>query len=132
MGARLGARGLRRYRRIARRSPWGAGLARIQPEMTYNATTFAAPVHVLFDGLLQPVVTERAEQQGASVTALHREGELIHVADRLTLRPLTKAGVWIAARLARMHHGRVTLYAAYIVVTLVVVLLVAVGTLNGP
>lgn len=124
--------GLRRYRRIARRSPWGAGLVHIQPEMTYNATTFAAPVRVLFDGLLQPVVTERAEQQGASVTALHREGELIHVADRLMLRPLTIAGVWIAARLARMHHGRVTLYAAYILVTLAVVLLVAVGTLNGP
>lgn len=126
------ARGLRRYRRVARRSPWGAGLTRIQPEMTYTATTFASPVRVLFDGLLQPVVAERSEQQGAFVTALHREGELIHVVDRMTLRPLTKAGSWIAAQLARMHHGRVTLYAAYILVTLTVALLVAAGSLGGP
>ena len=123
-------RGLRRRRRTTPGAPWDAGLARLRPEMTYTATAFAAPVRVTFERLLRPTVTEYAEHHGAFVTALRRRDELVHIVDRLTLRPLTGAGRAIAARLARMHHGRVNLYAVYIVTALAVVLLTAAGLLR--
>ena len=127
----LATRGLRRRRRVDRRATWNAGLERLRPEMTYTATAFAAPVRVTFAGLLRPVVAEHTEHHGAFVTALRRQDELVHVVDRLTLRPLTQAGRRIAAGLARMHHGRVTLYAAYIVTALAAVLLAAASILHG-
>lgn len=119
------ARGLRRRRRTTRQTPWDAGLVRLHPEMTYTATAFATPVRVLFDRLLRPVVAEHAERHGAFVTAVRRRPMLVHIVDRLTLQPLIETAHAIARRLARMHQGRVTLYAAYIVATLVALLLVA-------
>lgn len=121
----LATRGLRRRRQVARRTPWDAGLTRIQPEMAYTATAFAAPVRVLFDGLLRPVVAEQAERQGAFLTAMRRRVTLPHVVDRLTLFPLVENARKVAERLAHMHHGRVTLYASYIVGALTIVLLAA-------
>ncbi|MGH8320792.1 MAG: proton-conducting transporter membrane subunit [Gammaproteobacteria bacterium] len=118
-------RGLRRRRRVTRRMLWDAGLAGIRPEMAYTATAFAAPVRVLFDGLLRPVVAEQAERHGAFLTVMRRHVALPHVVDRLTLYPLMEKARNIAARLARMHHGRVNLYASYIVGALVIVLLAA-------
>lgn len=117
------ARKLHDHHRVTRRTLWDAGLVRLQREMTYTATAFAAPVRVIFDKILRPVVAERVEHQGAFITARHRDGELVHIVDRLTLRPLTRTGTWIAAQLARMHHGPVTLYAGYILVVLTVALL---------
>jgi len=119
------AHGMRRRRRVARKTLWDAGLMHLRPDMTYNATTFAAPARVIFDRILRPVVAERIEYDGTFITAVHREGELVHIIDRLTLRPLTRTGNWIAALLSRMHHGPVTLYAGYILIILTVTLLAA-------
>ncbi|CAM5779527.1 proton-conducting transporter membrane subunit [Castellaniella caeni] len=124
------ARKLRDHHRITRRTVWDAGLVRLQPEMTYTATAFAAPVRVIFDKILRPVVAEHVERQGAFITARHREDDLVHIVDRLTLRPLTRAGTWVATQLARMHHGPVTLYAGYILVVLTAVLLAAAASLD--
>ncbi len=121
----LFVRGMRRRRRLLRRAPWDAGLVRIRPEMTYTATAFAAPMRVLFDRLLRPVVAEEAERHGAFVTAVRRRVALPYVVDRLTLDPLVRVSMRVASGLARMHHGRVTLYAGYIVAALVAVLLAA-------
>ncbi|MGH8153086.1 MAG: proton-conducting transporter membrane subunit, partial [Rhodanobacteraceae bacterium] len=77
----LATRGLRRRRRVARRTPWDAGLARIRPEMAYTATAFVAPVRVLFDGLLRPVVAEQAERHGAFLTVMRRQVALPHIVD---------------------------------------------------
>lgn len=119
-----------RWRRVARRTLWDAGLARLQPEMTYTATAFAAPVRVLFDGILRPVVAEQAERHGAFVTTTRRDTASVHVVDRLTLQPLVRAAQRLAFRLSRMHHGPVTVYAAYIVGVTVIVLLVASSLLS--
>lgn len=121
---------LRRRRRVARRALWDAGLVHLQPEMTYTATAFAAPVRVPFDRLLRPAVTEHTERRGAFVTVLRRENKVVHIVDRLTLHPLMTGAQRLAGVLARMHHGRVTLYAAYIVVACAVVLLAAAGMLS--
>jgi hydrogenase-4 component B len=117
------SRGLRR-RRVSRRGLWDGGLVRLHPEMTYTATAFAAPVRVLFDQLLRPVVEERAEQHGAFVTARHRRELLSHVVERLAVRPVAGLVRATAAGLARLHHGPVTAYAAYVLLVLVAALLI--------
>lgn len=117
-------------RRItARGDPWGGGLYRLRPEMGYTANAFASPVRVLFDTVLRPAVAEHTESQGAFTTAIRRRPQMVHIIDRLTLRPAAAAMRAISTLLAGMHRGPVTDYAAYILVTVVVTLLVGRYTL---
>jgi hydrogenase-4 component B len=119
------ARGLRRHRRVSRRTLWDAGLARLQPEMTYTATAFAAPVRVLFERLLRPAVAEHAEQQGAFVVSNRHREKLSNVIERWVIKPVARSAQSTANSLARMHHGPVTAYAGYVLVALLVTLLIA-------
>ena len=114
----------RRKRRVVRRRPWDAGLVRLQPEMTYTATAFAAPVRVLFERLLKPVVAEHAQQHGAFVVGSNRREQLSNVVERLLIRPISSSARVMAEWLARMHHGSVTAYAGYVLVALLIVLLI--------
>lgn len=124
----LFARGLR-HRRVSRSRPWGAGLARIRPEMTYTATTFAAPVRVLFHAVFDPEVAREEERQGAFVTALSHHEVRVPLVDRLLVNPLSRGMQSIATSLARLHHGKVTLYATYVLAALVVATIAAVVSL---
>ncbi|WHZ11350.1 MAG: Hydrogenase-4 component B [Burkholderiaceae bacterium] len=126
----LFARGLRRHRRVVRRVPWDAGLARIRPEMTYTATAFAAPVRVLFHAVFDPEVAREEERQGAFLTAMSHREVRVHLVDRLLVNPLAAALQANARLVARMHHGKVTIYATYVLVSLVVVMLAAAATLS--
>lgn len=125
----LFARGLRRHRRVAQRVPWDAGLARIRPEMTYTATTFAAPVRVLFHAVFNPEVAREEERQGAFLTAMSHREVRVHLVDRLLVNPLLAALQAAARLIARMHHGRVTVYATYVLMSLVAAMLAAAATL---
>ena len=93
--------------------------------MSYTASACAAPVRVVFDKLLRPVVAEQTKQHGAFTAAIRRRVEMVHVVDRLTLTPLISWAFRVATRLAGMHHGQVTLYASYVLTVLVVALLIA-------
>lgn len=120
----LSARGLRR-RRVARRTLWDAGLACVRPEMTYTATAFASPVRVLFQAVFRPVVASRERHRGAFVTErVYRESPS-NIVERLAIRPVATGARAIAEGVARLHRGSVTVYAAYVLVVLIVVLLVA-------
>ncbi|GBE47282.1 hydrogenase-4 component B [bacterium BMS3Bbin12] len=116
---------LLRGARTRRVRAWDAGLSQLQPEMLYTATAFSAPVRVLFDTLLHPIVDEQQHQHGVFRIGLERETRLVHVAERWTLRPLVAAANAASSGLARMHRGRVTLYAAFILSSVVLALLLA-------
>jgi hydrogenase-4 component B len=124
----LFARGLRRTR-VTRREVWDAGLPKLRPEMTYNATAFSSPVRVLFNTLLRPAIAERVERQGAFAMTQIRETRIVHVIDRLTIQPLITGFNRLARWLAAMHHGRITAYAGYVLVVLGAALLLAVASL---
>jgi hydrogenase-4 component B len=118
-----------RRRRIARRAPWNGGIVRVRPEMTYTATTFAAPARVLFDAVFHPQVTREEERQGAFLTGrAHREVR-VHVIDRLLVEPLMRTARTIARLVARMHHGKVTGYASYVLLSLIIVVIAAAASL---
>jgi hydrogenase-4 component B len=126
----LVAHGVRRRRAVARRVPWNGGIVRLRPEMTYTATVFSAPVRVLFHAIFSPEIAREEQRQGAFLTArTHREVR-VHILDRLLVDPLVTATQATAGFVARMHHGKVTGYATYVLGALVAVVLAAAATLS--
>ncbi|MGH8127678.1 MAG: proton-conducting transporter membrane subunit [Gammaproteobacteria bacterium] len=119
----LATRGLRRRRKARRRVLWDAGLARLRPEMTYNATAFASPVRVLFHGVFNPVVASHEQHHGAFLTASQHRELSSNIVERLIIAPIAKGSRATANGLARLHHGAVTAYAAYVLIALLVALL---------
>lgn len=119
------ARVLRRHRRVTRRIPWNAGLRQLEPEMTWTATTFAAPVRVLLDAVLAPEIAKQEQRQRAFLTAREHHEIRLQLTDLVLIRPLGDAAQWLAARLAALHHGKVTAYAGYALASLIVVMLAA-------
>jgi hydrogenase-4 component B len=112
-----------RYRSVVRRVCWDGGIRRLLPEMTYTATGFSNPVRVIFQAIFQPTITEDTREAVAEHfrTAIRREVSAVHVVDRLVLRPGRAVALRIANWVARMHHGRLNDYVAYVLVSLLVV-----------
>ncbi|MGH9479255.1 MAG: proton-conducting transporter membrane subunit [Terriglobales bacterium] len=117
------ARGVRRHRRVSRRPPWNGGIVQLRPEMTYTATVFAAPVRVLFHAVFDPQIARQEERQGAFLTARAQREVRVQVVDRLFIRPVMDAARRVATRLAELHQGKVTTYAAYVLAALAIVML---------
>lgn len=117
------ARVLRHRRRVARRMPWNGGIPHLQPGMSYTATTFAAPVRVLFHAVFSPAVSRQEQRQGAFLTAREHREIRMQLVERVLIRPLGDAAQRLAARLAQLHRGKVTAYAGYVLASLIVVML---------
>jgi hydrogenase-4 component B len=116
-----------RRRQTRREVPWDGGVRHLFPEMTYSATGFSNPVRVIFDAILRPrTLRDSAETVPThfrvTVTHIRRQ---THLVDRLFLDVVTKGLLRLAAILARMHHGRVNAYVAYVLVTLIVFMILA-------
>lgn len=114
---------LTRRRRLARAERWDGGVRRLLPEMTYTATGFSNPVRVIFDSVFRPTTVEDTRETVAEHfrIAIRRERSNEHVLDRFVVRPAAVA-LGAAEWIARIHHGRVNAYAAYVLVALVVAL----------
>jgi hydrogenase-4 component B len=117
-----------RRRRSRLDEPWAGGVRQLFPEMTYSATGFSNPVRVIFDAILRP---RRSADEEESVpqhfrTAIIQTERRPHLVDRLFLDVTRRGLMRIAALLARMHHGRVNAYVAYVLATLIVFLVLAV------
>ncbi len=116
-----------RRRRVLRETRWDGGVRQLFPEMTYTATGFSNPVRVIFDAILRPrtvVDTEETVAQHFRV-AIRRSQEPVHLVDRWVLNGLATQVVRGARLLARMHHGRVSAYVAYVLGTLIVLLAIS-------
>ena len=118
---------LTRGRRVTRNVRWDGGVRRLLPEMTYTATGFSNPVRVIFDAVLRPLTVEDTKETVAEHfrTAIRRTRHDVHVIDRYVTAPVAACVFWIALTAARMHHGRINAYVAYVLLTLVVFLIVA-------
>ena len=116
-------------RKVTRRAAWAGGLRRLRPGITYTATGFSNPVRVVFHALLRPATIE----DSTAAIALHfrmavrREYDEEHLLDRLVLAPAVAGLRWLASLLRRMHIGQVNAYAAYVLLTLLLVLAVGIS-----
>ena len=118
---------LTRSRRLTRRERWDGGMRRLLPEMTYTATGFSNPVRVIFDAIFRPTTVEDTSETVAAHfrTAIRREHNSVHVVDRLVNQPAMNTMLTLARAFATLHHGRINAYAAYVLLTLVCVLVIA-------
>ena len=114
-----------RGRRVERRERWAGGVRRLRPEMTYTATGFSNPVRVIFDAIFRPTTVVDSQDTVAEHfrNAIRREKEHVHVIDRTVFLPAARAAMRVAQRLARMHHGKINAYAAYVLEALALALL---------
>jgi hydrogenase-4 component B len=117
--------GFARRRSVVRRTCWDGGIRRLLPEMTYTATGFSNPVRVIFQTVYRPTIVEDTRETVAEhfLTAIRQRGETVHIVDR-AMRPVQQVMFGLARQLARMHHGRLNVYVAYALLSLLTVLLV--------
>ena len=115
-----------RKRTLKKGAVWSGGVRRFLPEMTYTATGFSNPVRVIFSNIFRPIqvnnVRETINQHFRS--AIKKEQKEPHFVDYLLGRPIINGAKYLANRLGRMHSGRVNAYAAYVLVSLLLVLLI--------
>jgi hydrogenase-4 component B len=117
---------LSRHQRLKRGAAWDGGIRHLRPSATYTATGFSNPVRVIFEAILQPRAGEDSVEAVAQHfrTAIKRNHVDAHIVDRLALEPLVRSIQRLAAVVRKMHVGNVNAYAAYVLVTTLVVLVV--------
>lgn len=113
-----------RRRRATRGEVWAGGIPRLLPAMTYTATGFSNPVRVVFQATFRPNIVEDTRETVAVHfrTAILRRRDETYLVDRLFFLPVGTAVVWIAKKMAIMHHGRLSAYVAYLLAFLLLLL----------
>ena len=125
-GTYLCVHGLTRGRKVERRPAWDGGVRRLLPEMTYTATGFSNPVRVVFNAIYRPSTVEDTKETVAEHfrTAIKNGRKEVHIVDRSVFQPMVKTVRSIATLLGQMHGGSVNVYAAYVLISLVCILIV--------
>lgn len=125
-GAYLCIRGLTKARRVERKPAWDGGVRRLLPEMTYTATGFSNPVRVVFTAIFRPSTVEDTKETVAEHfrTAIKNGRKEEHIVDRSVFHPMVKIVQSVANLLGRMHTGSVNVYAAYVLISLIGILIV--------
>jgi len=117
---------LTKERKVTRQPAWDGGLRRLLPEMVYTATGFSNPVRVVFNAIFRPTTVEDAKETVAAHfrTAIKRGRQEVHIVDRAVYQPMVKVVRSIAKLLGQIHGGSVNLYAAYVLISLLCLLII--------
>lgn len=120
----LALRIVKKHRRIVRHEPWQGGVRQLPADAHYTATGFSNPIVVIFQAILRPYRPVEHEQFLASHfhSAVQREVRESYVVDRLVFYPAATVVQSIAGVLARIHHGKINVYIAYALITLLAVI----------
>lgn len=115
LGSRLGTR-------VA--PTWGCGIA-LTPKTQYSAMGFAQPMRAIFGRLLLPH-TQEVQAKGWTSTYLKRDMRYAVYLEPLLQRylygPIVRGVMWCARQASHLQAGSIHLYLAYILVTLLLVL----------
>ncbi len=107
---------------------WGCGI-NLSPRMEYTATGFVQPIKRVFSTIYRPTVkleTEFLEESRYFATRRRFEFHIEPVFQKYLYEPVVRFFSTMAERLRIIQAGSLHLYLAYIFVTLVVLLLIAV------
>jgi hydrogenase-4 component B len=126
VGSIVLVRVLTRIRKVAKGPAWAGGVRRLLPNMTYTATGFSNPVRVIFEAIFRPVIFDETRETVAEhfLMAVKSQRQEVHILERTIFRPCARFGRGLAALLGKIHSGSVNLYAAYILLSLVIVLII--------
>jgi hydrogenase-4 component B len=120
---------LLRGREIRTETTWGCGYAAPTPRMQYTGASFAQPLLAPFGGVLDVRVSRRGPLGFFPREASFEEHTGDPAGERLLL-PATRRLLDVFSRIRVIQQGRVQLYLAYILVTLIALLLWQLG--GGP
>ncbi len=107
-----------------RKPIWAGGLRPLPPELTYTATGFSNPVRVTFNAIFHPTEVEDSSEMVAKHfrMAIKKLILEVHLLDRIFYGPIQRMTMRVAAAFARMHHGKLNVYVAYVLLSLIGVL----------
>jgi hydrogenase-4 component B len=117
---------LTKERKVTRQPAWDGGVRRLLPEMAYTATGFSNPVRVVFNAIFRPSTVEGTKETVAKHfrTAIKNGRKEVHIVDRTMFHPVVEFMQSTSMFLGKMHSGSVNVYAAYVIVSLIAVLVV--------
>jgi hypothetical protein len=87
---------------------------------------FSNPVRVVFKAIFRPSTVEDTRETVAEHfrTAIKNGRKEVHIVARSVFQPMVKVVRSIATLMGQMHGGSVNVYAAYVLISLVCVLIV--------
>jgi hydrogenase-4 component B len=117
---------LTRLRKVTRGPVWAGGVRRLLPKMTYTATGFSNPVRVIFEAVFRPVIFDEMRETVAEhfLIAVKSRRQEVYILERTIFRPGARFAQSLAAWFGRIHSGSVNRYAAYILLSLGIVLII--------
>jgi hydrogenase-4 component B len=111
-------------RRAAPAPSWACG-QQVGPELAWTSAGFTKPLRLVLEAALRPTRDISQSVRGGVLQEVRYEGHVPHLFETHLNRPITRVGLWAAARARRVQSGSLTAYVAYLV-ALVIVLLAAV------
>ncbi|MGE5176654.1 MAG: proton-conducting transporter membrane subunit [Hyphomicrobiales bacterium] len=117
-------------RKVAHAPTWGCGYAAPTPRMQYTASSFAQPVLEPFAGIV-PARIEGDMPHGYFPATARLDRHIGDPAGERFLLPAIRGAVRLLSRVRVLQHGRVQLYLAYILLTLVVLLVWQLSGMGG-
>lgn len=112
---------LLKRRSVATAPTWACGYTGVTPRMQYTAASFAEPVLAPFGGLIQRRVDAELPA-GYFPAAAHYEDHVADAAGERLLVPAVRRVVAVFGRFRVLQQGRVQLYLAYVLLTLLALL----------
>jgi hydrogenase-4 component B len=119
-------RALTRVRTVTRGPAWEGGVRQLFPKMTYTATGFSNPVRVIFQAVFRPSTFDEVKETVAEhfLIAVKSQRKEVYILERTIFSPGARLVQSLATQFGRIHSGSVNLYAAYILITLAIVLVI--------
>lgn len=111
-------------RRAAPAPSWACGQL-VGPELAWTSAGFTKPLRLVLEAVLRPTRDISQSVRGGVLQEVRYEGHVPHLFDTHGFHPITRVGLWAAARARRLQSGSLTAYVAYLV-ALVILLLAAV------
>lgn len=116
---------LTKERRPIRGPAWDGGVRHLLPQMTYTATGFSNPVRVIYAAIFRRNPANEKEVVEEHFRSVIKNGSSDeYILDRTIFKPFADSARTIAGLLSRMHSGSVNTYAAYVLASLFIVLII--------
>jgi hydrogenase-4 component B len=108
-------------RRAAPAPSWACG-QQVGPELAWTSAGFTKPLRLVLEAALRPTRDISQSVRGGVLQEVRYEGHVPHLFETHLNRPVTRVGLWAAARARRVQSGSLTAYVAYLVALVIVVL----------
>ncbi|HVB46142.1 MAG TPA: proton-conducting transporter membrane subunit [Streptosporangiaceae bacterium] len=114
-----------RGRRVAAPAPtWACG-QQVGPELNWSSAGFTKPLRLMLEGVLRPRREIDVRASGGITTAIRYHGEVPNLIDERIYRPVSRWSLAAAAQARRIQTGSLGVYAGYLIVLVVALLLAA-------